>query len=315
MPLHPFFAEKLAPLSEVTAETAFLPGVLDDFISSAPGWEVPQDVEITERTADGPHGPVGMRIYRSTSEHAARPGVLWMHGGGFAAGTLDWAEAHAVAAELAHRTGAVVVSVDYRLAVGDVTFPVPLDDVMAAWSWLEEHAADLGVTTGLFIGGGSAGANLAAAASMRLRDEGRETPRGMLLAYGVYHFPVPGLSPEHNAQLADLPPFLRMSPEGHVAAFRNYVGTVAHVPAHAAPGNGNLHGMPPAFVVVSEYDDLRASSDTFVAQLQDAGVAVRTYLAEGALHGHLNWFPAAEISEVDATIEFFVQCLQAPPST
>ncbi|HWI32216.1 MAG TPA: alpha/beta hydrolase fold domain-containing protein [Microbacterium sp.] len=309
MSLNPFFEAKLAPLAGLTQEGAGTPGILDDFLASPAGWTVPEDVEIYDQTCDGPHGPVGIRVYRSNTSSDSRPGLLWMHGGGFVVGTLDWAEAHVVAAELAHRVGAIVISVDYRLAAGEVTYPVPLDDVIAAWTWLEANARDLGVTSGLYIGGGSAGANLAAAAAMRLRDEKRATPKAMLLAYGVFHFPVPGISAEQHVQMSVLPSFLRGTPEGHIGAFRNYVGNVHHVPVYATPGNGDLRGMPPAAIVVSEYDELRASSETFAAQLEDAGIPVQTYHALGMLHGHLNWLPSDELPEVDATIAFFARFL------
>lgn len=314
MPLHPYFVAKIAPLHAISPVDLATPGALDDFMASTPGWEPAADVEIAERSVPGPHGPVPLRIYTSTAEFVTRTGLVWMHGGGFSSGTLDWPEAHVVAAELAHRTGAVVVSVDYRLAVAGVTYPTPLDDVVAAWTWFESNAAELGVTSGLFIGGGSAGANLAAATAMRLRDESERVPEAMLLAYGVFHFPVPGVGPEQQAELGALPNFMRATPEGHIQAFRNYVGNVFDVPPYAAPGNRNLRDMPTAYIVISELDELRASSETFATQLSEAGTVVRTHLAEGMLHGHLNWMPTAEVPEIEATVSFLAQALTRPPA-
>ena len=60
---------------------------------------------------------------------AGLPGLVWLHGGGFAGGTLDMREADQVARELADRTGGLVFSVDYRLARDGVHFPVPHEDV------------------------------------------------------------------------------------------------------------------------------------------------------------------------------------------
>ena len=68
-----------------------------------------------------------------------------MHGGAFMMGDLDMPEADRTAREVCARAGAVVVSVDYRLAVGGVHHPVPLDDGVAAVRWVRDNAAELGV--------------------------------------------------------------------------------------------------------------------------------------------------------------------------
>ena len=86
-----------------------------------------------------------------------------MHGGGFVIGTVDDTESVIPGYELAARAGAVVVSVGYRLAVDGVRYPAPLDDAMAAWRWLGEHAPARRRPARLFIGGASVGANLATA--------------------------------------------------------------------------------------------------------------------------------------------------------
>src|SRR3954452_927450 len=133
----------------------------------------PPDVRVDERRVPGPHGDVPVRIYSPRDGTPSGAGVVWMHGGAFVAGDLDMPEADALARELCARAGAVVVSVDYRLATGGGRFPGPHDDVVAAWRWTAEHAAELGIDPArLAIGGASAGGNLAAGAALRLRDEG-----------------------------------------------------------------------------------------------------------------------------------------------
>jgi acetyl esterase/lipase len=113
---------------------------------------------------------------------AARPtpGLVWAHGGGFAAGDLDMPEADWVARSLAAR-GVTVVSVDYRLVGDGCRYPAPSDDVLAAWRWTLAHADELGLDRDrLAIGGASAGANLVAGAVLRLlrpADRGAAGPR------------------------------------------------------------------------------------------------------------------------------------------
>ncbi|WP_369356709.1 alpha/beta hydrolase [Streptomyces sp. cg2] len=87
-------------------------------------------MEIEHTTANG----VAVRVYVPRSTPAA-VGLVWVHGGGFTQGGLDVPHAHLVAAQLARRTPAVVVSVGYRLATGGVHYAVPHDDVRSAWAW------------------------------------------------------------------------------------------------------------------------------------------------------------------------------------
>ena len=104
-------------------------------------------------------------------------------------------EADHTSREICARSGAVVVSVDYRLAVEGVHYPVPNDDVVAAVRWAREHAAGLGADAErMTIGGGSAGANLIAGAVLRLRDEGDPLPRAVILIYPLVHPELPPLT-------------------------------------------------------------------------------------------------------------------------
>ena len=80
-------------------------------------------------------------------------------------GDLDMPEADWTARQICERAGAVVVSVDYRLCDGGVTYPVPHDDVVAAVRWVRDSAAALGIDPDrISVGGASAGGNLAAGA-------------------------------------------------------------------------------------------------------------------------------------------------------
>jgi len=300
--LHPFFA---ARLSGVTAQEKL---VLSDFLKPAGEWRPGSTLRITQELVPVAGGAITVRIYRCEAE-SPRPAVLWMHGGGWVDGALDWGEAHGLGAELAERTKAVVVSVGYRLAADGFRYPVPLDDVEAAWDWLGDHSLQLGVGGPRFIGGASAGANLAAAAAMRLRDEGKTAPDAMLLAYGLFHRPLPRLSCEQEQLMSDLPDAVRIRDREGQGVFDPYDSTP--VPGHyTAPGNRDLAGMPATAILACEFDDLRASSELFARQLQSAGVPVRTHLAHGMLHGHLNWFPADALAEVDSSIEFFAEAVR-----
>ncbi|GAA2438041.1 hypothetical protein GCM10010191_61430 [Actinomadura vinacea] len=221
--------------------------------------------------------------------------MLWLHGGGFMAGDLDMLEAHVVSAELAARAEALVVSVDYRLAVGGTRYPVPVDDAHAAWRWLAGTGRPPSGPVGL--GGASAGAALALSTAIRLRDQDEPRPDALLLAYPFVHFPTPALDDRTAAGMRDLPALLRFTTESIEHMVRNYVGRLTDLPAAALPGAANLDGLPATGIVLAEYDDLRPSGDLLARQLEESGVPGRRYLAAGMTHGHLNRTPS--LKEVD----------------
>jgi acetyl esterase/lipase len=220
--------------------------------------------------------------------------VVWCHGGGWVGGDLDMPEANDVCRELAARTGCRLASVDYRLAVNGVHYPVPLDDVVSVCRWTAEAVPGDGRTV---VGGASAGANLAAGAVLRLRDEGDTVPSGLLLAYPLVHPVLPPLSAELASKVAVLPPLMGFVPEVVRAAVENYVGAPQdRADGFAMPGLAALEGISPTFIVNAEYDALRSSGEAFAEALRAAGVEVELYRQDGVVHGHLNqaWSSAGQ---------------------
>lgn len=306
--LHPFFQARIAEADR--------PDGFDTqaFLAPAGAWAAADEIAITQRWIDVAGGAIPVRLYRHRdADQADRPAVLWLHGGGFVGGSLDWGEAHGLAAELCRRTGALVASVGYRLAGPTRHYPVLLDDVDAAWSWLALQAPLLGADGPRLIGGASAGANLAAANTLRLRDEGARLPDGLLLAYGVFHRPLPAPSPELAQLMHALPAALRFADLSGDAVYGAYLPLGAPG-RYVAPGSLDLAGLPPVAMLSCEFDDLRASSDAFAEQLEAAGVPLSRRLARGMLHGHLNWFPAAALPEVSESIDFFAAAVHATVS-
>lgn len=302
MPIDPVIA---ARLGSVTDEVP-LGEALRDLTAR---YRMPE-VKIEERTIDGPRGPIRVRLYRPIGAGSARRGLLWLHGGGWARGDLDMPEAHAVAAELTADPGVVVASVDYRLAAENSRYPVPLDDVHTSWRWFTNATAELGTDPGrLAIGGCSAGANLAAGAAVRARDEADAVPSDLLLVYPFLHFPVPASPDDLTADLFALPDRLRFTAETVLSLTHGYVGRVSDIPAHAMPGNGVVDGLPPTHIVLSEIDELRASGELFARQLRERGIPVTTMLARGMPHGHLNVPPVEEIPEIRRSIDFLAAAL------
>src|SRR4051812_18098903 len=178
---------------------------LDEFMSitDAPP---PPAVDVRNDAASGPHGRIPVRIYTPPGGGADRPCLVWLHGGTFRMGDLDMPEADWTAREICARAGAVVVSVDYRLCVGGVTYPVPHDDVVAAVRWVRDNALSLGIDGDrISLGVASAGGNLATGAALRLRDDHGWVPAALLLAYTTFHAVVPPPSAVLAPLLSEIP--------------------------------------------------------------------------------------------------------------
>lgn len=246
-------------------------------------------ITIRDAVADGPHGSIPIRVY-APSAGGVHPGFVWNHGGGFVGGDLDMPEADWVSRSLAAR-GFVVVSVFYRLAVEGVHFPVPSDDVVAAFRWVAGHAAELGIDPDrLAIGGASAGGDLTAGALLRLRDEGGPLPARALLAYPIVHPELPPFTDELAAAVErhspEDPPF---EPSAVREMNLNFAGDEATMAdPYAFPGLADPTGLPPVFILNSEVDTLRASGEAFAASLAAHGVTVLSLFEPDAQHGHLN---------------------------
>ena len=287
-------------------------------------WDAPHgepetwDLQIADRELPGPHGPVPVRIYAPSDDArdgaagdpaALRPCLVWLHGGAFIGGDLDMPEAHEVARGIAGRAGAVVVSVFYRLCdvpadMGGapattnprgetgVHAPIPLDDAHAAFTWVREQVADLGIDPSrIAVGGGSAGGALAASLSQRLADEGAPARRALLM-YPVVHAVFPEPTPEEAAALAVTPEVLRFHTEATVAMNENYLGgpveTATSYEFAALADPAAMAALPPTYIEVDEFDDLRRSGRAYAEQLRDAGVDVTFEIRRGVPHGHLN---------------------------
>ncbi len=259
---------------------AAVPGALKEEFPHLAAVQV-SDIALT--TADA---LVPMRLYRDPSMPAARA-LVWIHGGGFTCGGLDCAEANWVALELASR-GIPVLTMTYRKALKGVTFPAPSDDVLAAWQWAVAHADQLGVRPDqIHLGGGSAGGNLSAGVTKRLRDQGGPLPASLLMVYPLLHSALPKLAPEDEA-------FCKREVKAFadadfvLACCLNYVGDAAALAdPYAFPGVGSLHGLPPVFIVNAQFDSLRGSGEAFAAQLAADGGTVTSECETGALHGYL----------------------------
>jgi acetyl esterase/lipase len=313
VPIHPEIAARFPLLDGLTSlrEAYGTPDGLAR-IRRYESWEPaapPPAVGTRDDVASGPHGRVPLRVYEpETEDRIARPCLVWAHGGGFRGGDLDMREADWTAREVCARAGAVVVSVDYRLAVDGVCYPVPHDDTVAAVGWVRDNAVALGIDASrIAVGGASAGANLTAGAVLKLRDRDAWLPAALVFVYGVAHPVVPPASPALAAALAELPTlFSPRAGERDDFLTVNYLGgPISSADGYAMPALGVLEGLCPTVVINAEYDRLRASGEAFAAALALAGVDVRQVLVPGVLHAFLN--QPAELEPVGRCLDLIAE--------
>lgn len=240
--------------------------------ASAPAPDT-SNMEVEDRTV--PADPdVAVRIYRP---HQAQGAIVWLHGGGGVFGDLD--TEHPWATRIADLSGAVVISVDYRLAP-EHRFPAALDDAYAVLTWTAEHAAELGVDPErIAVGGHSAGAAIAAAVSLRARDQQGPPIRFQLLNE-------PGLDDRPQTwsrqNFTDVP----WMDSGKIAtAWRHYLGSRPATPYAAAARAADLSGLPSAYIATAEFCPNRDEDIEYALRLLQAGVSVELHQWPGTFHG------------------------------
>ncbi|MES4903408.1 MULTISPECIES: alpha/beta hydrolase [unclassified Streptomyces] len=234
------------------------------------------DMEIEDRTVAA-DPDVAVRIYRPHQEHQAQGAIVWLHGGGFVMGSLD--TEHPWAARIASGSGAVVISVAYRLAP-EHRFPAALDDAYAVLNWTAEHAGQLGVDPArIAVGGHSAGGGIAAALALRARDE-----RGPAICFQLLN--QPGLDDRQETWSArnftDTPWFTR---DKATTAWRQYLGSQAATPYAAPARAADLSGLPPAYIATAELCPNRDEDIAYALRLLQAGVSVELHQWPGTFHG------------------------------
>src|SRR5580698_263170 len=209
------------------------------------------------------------------------PGIVLIHGGGFIIGSVE-AE-HVGAAMMAINTGAVVVSVEYRLAP-EHPFPAALHDCYSALAYTAEHAVELGIDPArLAVVGTSAGGGLGAATALLARDQG-----GPALCFQMLHIP----ELDDRLETASMRTFVD-SPVWNqplaVQSWRAYLGEPTdadNVSPYAAPARAtDLSGLPPAYISTAENDPLRDEGILYALGLLQAGVSVELHQFPGTYHG------------------------------
>lgn len=244
----------------------------------------PSDVEVH------PVGSARVRLIRPVDRpDTPSPALLWMHGGGY---VLGWAaQDDALCRLFARRTGAIVASVDYRLAP-EHPFPAGLEDCYEALRWLAARP-DVD-STRVAIGGASAGGGMAAALAQHAHALGEVEPVLQLLAYPMLD--------DRTAMRNDVDEsgFRLWNNRSNRIAWSAYLGappgsstnTAPAVPARA----GSLAGLAPAWIGVGTLDLFHSEDVEYAERLRSAGVECRLDVVPGAFHAFDVMAPSAAVS-------------------
>lgn len=256
--------------------------------------------DFTIPAADG--APLPARMY--APQEGLLPGLLYLHGGGFTIGGIETHDS--LCRQLSIRSGAAVVSLDYRLAP-ESRFPVAVEDSWAAMRWLAEHGASIGVDGKLLsVGGDSAGGTLAAVCALHARDIGLPLVMQVLITPGT----------TAHADTASHQQFATgylLDEKSIEWFFRQYVDEKDREDWRFAPLLvEDVSGVAPACVVLAECDPLVDEGVAYADRLRMAGIEVQLELVRGMTHDFIKMgraLPEAEEAKsfIGATLRDAIQ--------
>ena len=269
-------------------DRSLLPAVREDLVARVVAAQADESLPVNSRRTRVPHPgcPEGVRIfiYEPQNDTQVRAAILHIHGGGYILGSpLTSASENQM---LAHRIGATVVSVDYRLAP-EHPYPAALDDCFAVLTWLQDNSETLGIDpTRIIIKGESAGGGLAAALTLLARDRGVVTPSFQHLTYPMLD--------DRTCARTDLPRLAGRfvwTREQNRFAWECYLPSEPgspELPAYAAPARAaDLSGLPPTYIAVGALDLFLEENLEYARRLVSSEVPVELHVYPRAFHSFI----------------------------
>lgn len=256
--------------------------------------EVYPTITRTDHSVPGAEGDpdVTVLLYEPVGRASSVPGMLWIHGGGYVVGSA--ADDDLTCRRIATETGAVVASVDYRLAP-ETPAPGPVDDCYAALAWFHKQVGVLGLDPArIAIGGASAGGGLAACLAILTRDRGEFSVSYQLLVYPMLD--------DRTGTTVEASPYVGefiWTPADNLFGWTSLLG---HEPGgekvspHTAAARvETVAGLPPAYIGVGSLDLFLDEDLEYAKRLVAAGIPTEVHVYPGGYHG-FNMAPDARIT-------------------
>lgn len=296
MPLHPqavTFLDQLSrlkspPMESLPIDVTRRALILGSAVKLAPA----KLARVETRSITGPDGEeLKIRLYwpNGTAPFAA---CLYFHGGGWVLNNIDTHDD--LVQRLAEASGCVFVSVDYRLAP-EHRYPAAVDDAYVALKWVAEHASELQIDPNrIAVSGDSAGGNIAAALCLMTRDRG-----GPTIAYQALIYPITDCDFDR--------PSYRENADGYFLTtsqmrwfWNHYVPSPEQMrEPYASPLLAtSLQDLPPALILIAEFDPLRDEGEAYAAALNASGVAAELIRYDGMIHAFLK-----RVDQFDTAVE------------
>ena len=244
-----------------------------------------------------------LRSTRSAKPSGVTPGILWLHGGGYAVGMASMVYISR-ALDLVKKYGAVVVAPEYRLA-GKAPYPAALEDCYAALKYLHSHAPELGCSQNrIMVGGESAGGGLTAALCMYARDKG-EVPI-------AFQMPLYPMLDDRDTESSRNNRGITWNTKRNHAAWKLYLSKLTEqIPPFAAPARQtDFARLPPAYTFVGDREPFYCETLAYIENLRNAGVPARVDVYPTGVHAFDMLMPFRKISK-QAAAEFEKQFLYA----
>jgi acetyl esterase len=217
-------------------------------------------------------------VYRPVDEPGL-PVAIYFHAGGFVIGSLDSEDS--LCRQLANASGAMIVSVDYRLSPEN-KFPAAVDDAFAAVQWIGEHAAEIGGDPSkIAVVGDSVGGGLSTIVSILARDEGGPPIRLQVLVFPDvdWHFTSESWKTMGQGYFVtvEVAEWLRSNYFNRDDEWDDWRASPLCCP--------DLTGLPPALLIYPEYNPGRTDMEAYGRRLQDAGVPTTVSMYDGQVMG------------------------------
>jgi acetyl esterase/lipase len=218
-------------------------------------------------------------VYSPENPKENVPGLLWIHGGGYAIGVPEQDEGFIK--RFINASNCVVVAPDYRRSV-ECPYPAALDDCYSSLLWLRDHADDYKIRNDqLMIGGNSAGGGLTAALSLYARDKNE-----VAIAFQMPLYPMlDDRMKTESAKDNDAPIW---NSKSNYLGWRLYLGDLFgtdNVPFYASPARAaSFKNLPPTFSFVGSIEPFRDETINYINKLRENNIPVYFEVYEGCFH-------------------------------